>query len=139
MKTIIPILVVILALCGCGAGRTETASDTPTDYAGVFLDDEGTYCDLTITPDSTQGYHISISIFRLATFDDGRGRPTAEGLPFTATDPAGQPIKGIVTLHADTAIVTFTDSRWDLLETGTQFRYFRRTRADSIRMSSVGS
>ena len=136
MKTISqwisPILLLGMTLAGChGQGRTgekDTAKATmPMDYTGVYLDDDCTDNNLTITPDSADGYHISIGIFRLATFDDGCGKPNADGLPFTATDPSGQSISGIIVFHADTAIVTFTDSHWDLIPNGEQFRYVRST------------
>jgi hypothetical protein len=49
-----------------------------------------------------------------------------DGLEFTATDANGKPIFGLITLRMDTAIVTFTNSNWPLLENGSSFRYVRQ-------------
>ena len=116
------LLLTALTLTACGS---KVTGDSPTDYAGVYLDDNGTDNPLVITPDSTGGYHVSIAIYRLTMIDDGLGRATTDGLAFTATDANGQPIGGIITLSGDTATVTFTDSHWTYLPNGEQFRYYR--------------
>ena len=48
------------------------------------------------------------------------------------TDAAGNPLSGIITLDADTATVTFTDSTWPLLENGASFTYTRQSKEDAI-------
>lgn len=115
------------SLQGIDGDKAGKESDRQAEiYAGRYLDDEGTDCDLTIEADNTGGYKISISIFRLTTIDDGYGRPTESGLPFTATDAGGQPIQGIITLKEDTATVTFTNSHWEYINNGDSFRYVKQ-------------
>lgn len=53
---------------------------------------------------------MQIGIYRLTSLEDGVGELTADGLLFTATDAAGNPISGIITADGKTATVTFTDS-----------------------------
>lgn len=95
-------------------------------YEGSFLDDDNKEPNLNISYRLNDGkYNVEIGIFRLTTFDDGIGTMVDEGLDFTATDPAGNPIGGLITLHNDTAVVTFTRSTWGLLENGSKFVYTR--------------
>lgn len=68
-------------------------------------------------------FRVQIGIFRLASFDDGVGELTDEGMHFIATDMAGNPIGGIITIEGQTATVTFTDSTWGLIENGTSYEY----------------
>ena len=114
-----------LALTACSSKNNAAKPETKvtTDYAGVYLDEDRTGNNLVITTDSAGGYYVSIDIYRLTSLDDGRAQDTADGLAFTATDASGQPIGGIITLSADTAIVTFTDSHWPLLPNGEAFIY----------------
>lgn len=72
-------------------------------------------------------FRVQIGIFRLASFDDGVGELTDEGMRFTATDMAGNPIGGIMTIEGQTATVTFTDSTWGLIENGTSYEYTKST------------
>ena len=51
------------------------------------------------------------------------GELTPEGMLFTATDAAGNPISGVITVEDQIATVTFTDSTWELLENGSAFHY----------------
>ena len=109
------------------SSKTEEAgAKAVSSYAGRYLDEEGTDCDLIIEPDDKGGYKISISIYRLTTIDDGYGKPAEDGIAFTATDPSGQPLKGTITFSEDTATVTFTDISWDYINNGDKFRYFRK-------------
>lgn len=100
----------------------EKAEDA---YAGVYLDYENNEPNLSIKANGDGTYEISIGIFRLAVFEDGVGTLSENGLEFTATDPAGNPIKGVITLEGNEAVVTFTDSTWELIENGTSFRYHK--------------
>lgn len=83
------------------------------------------YNDLAVGKTENDEYHIFISIVRLATFKDGIGELTDEGMTFTATDPVGSPIHGIITLDGDIATVLITDTTWDLLENGDHFEYLK--------------
>lgn len=95
-------------------------------FTGVFLDEDNGEPNLFIDYRRSDGkYDVRIGIFRLAEFDDGIAVMGDDGLEFTATDPSGNPIGGVITLHGDTTTVTFTDSTWPLLESGTSFRYTR--------------
>lgn len=97
-------------------------------YEGTFLDADNDEPNLFIRYRRSDGsYDVQIGIFRLTYLDDGVGTVDGTGLHFTATDAAGNPIGGLITLEDDIATVTFTDSSWDLLETGSQFRYHRQT------------
>ena len=75
---------------------------------------------------------MQIGIFRLTTLEDGVGELTAEGMTFTATDAAGNPIGGIITVEDDIATVTFTDSTWDLIENGTVYQYSKSSDVPNV-------
>lgn len=96
-------------------------------YVGEYLDSDVNEPMLTITEDGDGKYKIEIGIYRLTTMDDGVGELTEDGLKFTATDAAGNPIGGIITLDGNVATVTFTDSTWGYIQNGDTFLY---TRAD---------
>ena len=96
------------------------------DYAGVYLDEDVHEPNLFINPRDDGTYSVEVGIYRLTDLDDGVGTSASDGLHFTATDAAGNPIGGIITLQGDTALVTFTASNWGLLEPGSQFRYVRK-------------
>ena len=70
-------------------------------------------------------YLVQISIYRLTSINDGVGWDTGDGISFTATDAARNPISGTITLDGNTATVTFTDSTWGYLPNGTSFQYTR--------------
>lgn len=94
-------------------------------FVGDYLDLDKT-SDMNISLRDNGKYDVKIGIYRLTNLDDGIGIMTEEGLQFTATDAAGNPISGIITLENDTAIVTFTSSTWEYIENGTQFTYTRK-------------
>lgn len=110
-----------------GGSEEAPASEAPgfdTAYIGEFVDEDGTDCTLEIAPGEEAGqYVVQLSIFRLTSFDDGVGVMTEEGLQFTATDAAEQPITAVITLDGENATVKFTDSKWDLIENGAEFVY----------------
>ncbi|MBR3825588.1 MAG: hypothetical protein IKJ39_10390 [Lachnospiraceae bacterium] len=99
----------------------ETALDE-TLYIGEYLD-ENKEPNLEIAKGEDGKYKVQIGIFRLASFDDGMGELTEEGMHFTATDMAGDPIRGIITVENGVATVTFTDSTWEYIENGASYEY----------------
>jgi len=103
----------------------ETALDE-TLYIGEYLD-ENKEPNLEIAKGEDGKYKVQIGIFRLASFDDGVGVLTEEGMRFTATDMAGDPIRGIITVENGVATVTFTDSTWEYIENGTGYEYTKST------------
>lgn len=104
---------------------------TDVHYEGTFLDENGSP-ELVLAEQEDGIYDVSIGIYRLTLLDDGIGTLTPKGLAFTATDAAGNPIGGLITIAGDTATVTFTDSAWPLLENGTSFQYTRQSKKDAI-------
>ncbi len=98
-------------------------------YLGEFADEDGNKAlEIGLTANGT--HSVSLNIVRLASFDDGEGNMSDGGLRFMATDPNGNPIFGMINLDAgdpaqDTLIVAITDSTWELLPNGTEFRYTR--------------
>ena len=113
------------------SGAASTAEPSAADetggnlYVGEYFDGVSEEATLKIAEGENGKYKIEIGIYRLTTIDDGIGELTEEGLKFTATDAAGNPIGGIITLDGDQATVTFTDSTWGLLPNGESFLYSR--------------
>ena len=101
-------------------------------YIGEYLDYDCNEPNLEIAKGSNGKYIVQIGIFRLTTLDDGIGELTPEGLIFTATDAAGNPISGIITVEEQIATVTFTDSTWALLENGTTYLYTKSSDEPTI-------
>ena len=96
-------------------------------YEGTYLDQDNSEPSLFISYRRHDGkYDVQIGIFRLTSLDDGIGTMGDDDLSFVATDAAGNPIGGVITLRGDTAAVTFTDTTWELLEPGSQFIYVRQ-------------
>ena len=101
-------------------------------YIGEYLDYDCNEPNLEIAKGSDGKYIVQIGIFRLTTLDDGIGELTPEGLSFTATDAAGNPISGIITVEEQIATVVFTDSTWALLENGTTYLYTKSSDEPTI-------
>ena len=96
-------------------------------YEGTYLDQDNNEPNLFISYRRNDGkYDVQIGIFRLTSLDDGIGTIGDDGLSFVATDAAGNPIGGVITLSGDTAEVTFNNTTWELLEPGSQFIYVRQ-------------
>ncbi len=112
----------------------DTESNTLDDsvYIGEYLDYDCNEPNLEIARGEDGKYIVQIGIFRLTTLDDGVGELTPEGMVFTATDAAGNPISGIITVEEQIATVTFTDSTWDLLENGTSYTYSKSSDVANI-------
>ena len=106
--------------------KAQNAVDVSIDdsiYIGEYLDSDVNDPSLEIAKGDDGKYIVQIGIYRLTTLSDGVGELTADGMLFTATDAAGNPISGIITVQDQTATVTFTDSTWEYLENGSAFQY----------------
>lgn len=138
-------IILISSLTGCGSStKNNEASHTPNDvtrqqilvddtsYIGEHLDYDFNDPNLEIAKGDNGKYIVQIGIYRLAAFYDGIGELTAEGMNFTATDPAGNPISGVVTIEGQTATVTFTSSTWIYLENGASFQYTKSSNTPNI-------
>jgi len=97
-----------------------------TLYIGEYLD-ENKEPNLEIAKGEDGKYIVQIGIFRLASMGDGVGELTEEGMHFTATDMAGNPISGVITIKEEIATVTFTDSTWEYIENGASYEYTKST------------
>ena len=144
MKKFIIVLGAIL-ICGMMAGCKNQKSDNQNEtttieesvtpepsYEGVYLDEDNNEPNLYITRRDDGKYDVRIGIFRLTDLDDGIGTIGTNGMEFTATDAAGNPISGVITLEGETASVTFTDSTWELLESGSVFNYTKSSDTPNI-------
>ncbi len=130
--------------CGAKASGQEESGEAGTDsgqmahafddtvYVGEYLDSDVGDPNLEIAKGADGKYIVQIGIYRLTTLDDGVGELTAEGLKFTATDAAGNPISGVITVENKTATVTFTDSAWEYLENGSSFQYSKCSDSPNI-------
>lgn len=103
-----------------------------TIYIGEYLDYDNGEPNLEIAKGKDGKYIVQIGIFRLTTLEDGVGELTSEGMIFTATDAAGNPISGIITVEDQIATVEFTDSSWGLLENGSVFQYSKSSDVPNI-------
>ena len=101
-------------------------------YIGEYLDYDVSEPNLEIAKGEDGKYIVQIGILRLTTLEDGVGELTAEGMTFTATDAAGNPIGGIITVEDDIATVTSTDSTWDLIENGTVYQYSKSSDVPNV-------
>ena len=103
-----------------------TASPTDEDFIGEYTDphDGST---LKIDKSTNSRPSVEIGLFRLTDIDDGIGRFTDGKLTFTATDAAGNPIQGKISLDGNIAVLEFTESTWSYLPNGTTYRFKRDT------------
>lgn len=98
------------------------------NFIGEYTDpDDGST--LRIGKSTNAEPSVKISLFRLTEIDDGIGKVSDGALTFAATDAAGNPINGKITLDGDTAILVFTESTWEYLPNGTVYRFKRDTQA----------
>lgn len=111
---------------------SETASDADSVYIGEYLDSDVNEPNLEIAKRDDGKYTVQLGIYRLTTFTDGVGEMTSKGISFTATDGAGNPIKGLITVSDKTATVTFTDSTWDYLPNGSSFKYTKSSDTPNV-------
>ena len=137
-KLMIMLFIATIMLSGCAQeniAETQLNDTTVQDdsiYIGEYWDYDCNEPNLEIAKGTDGKYIVQIGIFRLTTLDDGVGELTPDGLPFTATDAAGNPISGIITVEDKIATVTFTDSTWDLLKNGSIFKYSKNSDTPNI-------
>lgn len=81
---------------------------------------------ITISKSDNGRIKVEIGLTRLATIDDGVGVLFDNGLTFSATDAAGNPIYGEIAIEGNTAKLTFTESTWEYLPDGTTFTFKRK-------------
>lgn len=81
---------------------------------------------ITISKSDNGRIKVEIGLTRLTTIDDGVGVLFDNGLTFSATDAAGNPIYGEITIEGDTARLTFAKSTWKYLPDGTTFTFKRK-------------
>ncbi|MCM1107989.1 MAG: META domain-containing protein [Clostridium sp.] len=98
------------------------------NFIGKYIDStDGST--LQVGDSTNSGLSVNINLFRLTDIDDGIGKASDGTLVFTATDAAGNPIKGKITLEGDTATLVFTESTWEYLPGGSTYRFKRDTQA----------
>ena len=115
--------------------EVQTTAETTlndTIYIGEYLDYDNNEPNLEIAKGDDGKYIVQIGIFRLTSLEDGVGELTEEGMKFTATDAAGNPISGVITVENQIATVTFTDSTWDYLENGSTFQYTKSSDTPNV-------
>lgn len=110
---------------------TESYMDDSV-YIGEYLDSDVQEPNLEIAKGDDDKYIVQIGIYRLTSLSDGIGELTVEGMNFTATDAAGNPISGVITVKEETATVTFTNSTWDYLQNGSTFEYTKSSDIPNI-------
>ncbi len=107
--------------------ESNTVTSQSNDiYVGEFFDYDYNEPELKINANGDGTYNVHIGIIRLAVFEDAAAIVTDAGLEFIAEDGAGNPIKGVITLEGNDAVVTFTESTWSLITNGTAYRYYRQ-------------
>ena len=115
---------IMLGERGLDLTRPRLASGAEIDpYVGEYLDGDLVEPGLTIRSGEDGQYMVQLSIYRLTLIIDGVGKDTVDGINFTATDAAGNPISGMITLDGQIATVTMTDSTWEYLPNGTSFQF----------------
>ncbi len=138
----------MILFCGCGVveifqineDMVQEAPEETLDivqnqemmYIGEYLDYDNAEPNLEIAKGEDGKYIVQIGIFRLCSLDDGVGELTSEGMTFTATDPAGNAIGGIITVEDAVAKVTFTNSTWEYLENGATYEYTKSSETPNI-------
>ncbi len=119
---------------------TETASTLDdAAYIGAYSDEGAMPEALTIEKGEGNNYTIQVTIFRLGSLEDGVGTLDASGMKFTATDPAGNPIKGLITSDGQSATLTITDSTWEYLTNGYTLQYTKSSDATNSNGESNAS
>ncbi len=95
-------------------------------YVGDYLDEDNNESSLHINYRNDGKYDVQMDIFRLTSLSDGIGTMVDDGIAFTATDAAGNPIEGLISLKGETVTVTFTNSTWEPIQNGTSFKYIKK-------------
>lgn len=114
--------------------HTDATTEMPDDavYIGEYLDSDVGEPNLEIAKGEDGTYIVQIGIYRLTEISDGVGELTPEGMNFTATDAAGNPISGVITVEDKTANVIFTNSTWTYLENGSAFQYTKSSDSPNL-------
>ena len=108
------------------SGNSVVPADLEANYLGEYMDSDSGDPSLVIQKRSDGKYDVKLSIFRLASFDDGIGELITDGadsILFTATDPNGNPMQARIVSDGKTAKVAIVDSTWGLLENDTSFEF----------------
>ena len=146
MKNILVVILctAILLLSGCAkveenidikdenVQEIELFEADDAKYIGEYLDSDVNEPNLEIAKGEDGKYIVQIGIYRLTSLQDGIGELTDDGMVFSATDAAGNPISGIITVDEEIATVTFIDSTWDLLENGSSYVYTKNSDVPNI-------
>lgn len=142
------LIATMILFCGCGVMEIFQINEDPVQeapgetpdivqnqemmYIGEYLDYDNAEPNLEIAKGEDGKFVVQIGIFRLCSLDDGVGELTSEGMTFTATDPAGNAIGGIITVEDAVAKVTFTNSTWEYLENGATYEYTKSSETPNI-------
>ena len=138
-KTIISFVLAVLTVCSCRNGNQEAVQDNTTVNEALTGQDQPTVSEaltghfvsdydgrsLTVSTREDGRYDIEIDLFRLTLLDDGIGDDSDGGIDFTATDAAGEPIGGHISIADSTATLTFVHSTWSLIEEGAKWEFKR--------------
>ena len=138
-KTIISFVLAVLTVCSCRNGNQEAVQDNTTVNEDLTGQDQPTVSEaltghfvsdydgssLTVSTREDGRYDIEIDLFRLTLLDDGIGDDSDGGIDFTATDAAGEPIGGHISIADSTATLTFVHSTWSLIEEGAKWEFKR--------------
>ncbi len=130
---------VAVAIVACSANNKSTDSnhsmiDTANlqgEWCPACINYIGEYTDtidgstLIIDKNTDSSLNIRIGLFRLTDIDNGIGIVKNDTLTFCATDAAGNPVKGFITLNGDAATLVFTESTWVYLPNGTTYQFNR--------------
>lgn len=91
-------------------------SQSNDEYVGEYVyENDGSY--LVISKNDDGSYYVHISLFRLADLDNAVGTVASEGLKFSAIDPSGNPMEGLITIKDDVATVTYINATWAYIHT----------------------
>ncbi|MBQ8317573.1 MAG: hypothetical protein IJX85_04485 [Lachnospiraceae bacterium] len=101
--------------------ETEEAQQTNSAYVGKYLDYDNNDPNLIIEANGDGTYKVEIGVFRLAVFEDDDAILTDAGIEYESEEGT----KGVITLEGNEAVVTVTESTWDLAPVGTVYRYYR--------------
>lgn len=107
------------------AVTTEDSSVQKDIYVGEYVDVDDNESYLIINQNNDGSYYIHISRSRLANLDEGTGILTDNGVEFSVMDPAGNTMKGIISISGEMATVTFTDSSWTYIHSNEIQQYKR--------------
>lgn len=104
-------------------GDAEGDEEMPAIAEGHYEDGDFDTVDLEYAGMGV--YQVTIGIYRLSTFE-GEGRWEEDSVKFTVEAPDGSSITGrfFPSVDGDDYSLSFTDSQWDLLESGALFEGF---------------